>query len=113
MNQYVIQRVLGARDVETAGRGAVIAAVLKLLPIFLMTFARMRLCSPLRYLSSSLMPPGISPSFCISNPVPPFPSISPLHPPILLKLHPMLLRLRVRREPDERHTLIHLDDFRV
>ncbi|MET0289200.1 MAG: sodium/solute symporter [Pseudoxanthomonas sp.] len=37
MNQYVIQRVLGARDVETAGRGAIIAAVLKLLPIFLMT----------------------------------------------------------------------------
>lgn len=37
MNQYVIQRVLGARDVETAGRGAVIAATLKLLPIFLMT----------------------------------------------------------------------------
>jgi SSS family solute:Na+ symporter len=37
MNQYVIQRVLGARDIQTASRGAVIAALLKLLPIFLMT----------------------------------------------------------------------------
>ena len=36
MNQYVIQRVLGARDVETAGRAALIAATLKLLPLFLM-----------------------------------------------------------------------------
>ncbi|MGO3126436.1 MAG: sodium:solute symporter family transporter [Luteimonas sp.] len=37
MNQYVIQRVLAARDIEAASRGAVIAAMLKLLPIFLMT----------------------------------------------------------------------------
>lgn len=36
MNQYVIQRVLGARDLGAAGRGAVLAAVLKILPLFLM-----------------------------------------------------------------------------
>ncbi len=36
MNQYVIQRVLGARDVEAASRAALIAACLKLLPLFLM-----------------------------------------------------------------------------
>ncbi|WP_459614940.1 sodium:solute symporter family transporter [Bordetella sp. 2513F-2] len=37
MNQYVVQRVLGARDVTAASRAAIIAAMLKLLPIFLMT----------------------------------------------------------------------------
>ncbi|VXA98310.1 Solute:Na+ symporter, SSS family [Luteimonas sp. 9C] len=37
MNQYVVQRVLAARNIEAASRGAVIAAFLKLLPIFLMT----------------------------------------------------------------------------
>lgn len=36
MNQYVIQRVLAARDIQTASRGALIAATLKLLPLFLM-----------------------------------------------------------------------------
>lgn len=36
MNQYVSQRVLGARDVPTAQRGALLAAWLKLLPLFLM-----------------------------------------------------------------------------
>ncbi len=36
MNQYVSQRLLGARDLRAAGGGAVIAAVLKLLPLFLM-----------------------------------------------------------------------------
>lgn len=36
MNQYVSQRLLGARDLATAGRGALIAAGLKLLPLFLM-----------------------------------------------------------------------------
>ena len=36
MNQYVAQRLLGARDAEAAGRGALIAATLKLLPLFLM-----------------------------------------------------------------------------
>lgn len=36
MNQYVAQRLLGARDVETATRGALLAAALKLLPLFLM-----------------------------------------------------------------------------
>ena len=36
MNQYVAQRLLGARDAEGAGRGALIAATLKLLPLFLM-----------------------------------------------------------------------------
>ncbi|HEX5757163.1 MAG TPA: sodium/solute symporter, partial [Arenimonas sp.] len=36
MNQYVSQRLLGARDLEAAGRGALLAAVLKLLPLFLM-----------------------------------------------------------------------------
>lgn len=36
INQYVSQRLLGARDVGTAGRGAILAAVLKLLPLFLM-----------------------------------------------------------------------------
>lgn len=36
MNQYVSQRLLGARDAETAARGALLAAVLKLLPLFLM-----------------------------------------------------------------------------
>lgn len=37
MNQYVIQRVLGARDLESAGRASLLAAALKLLPLFLMT----------------------------------------------------------------------------
>lgn len=37
MNQYIVQRVLAARDVQTASRASVIAAALKLLPIFLMT----------------------------------------------------------------------------
>ncbi len=36
MNQYVSQRLLGARDLPTAGKGALLAAVLKLLPLFLM-----------------------------------------------------------------------------
>jgi SSS family solute:Na+ symporter len=36
MNQYVSQRLLGARDARTAGRGALLAAWLKLLPLFLM-----------------------------------------------------------------------------
>ena len=36
MNQYVSQRLLGARDLTAAGRGALIAAALKLLPLFLM-----------------------------------------------------------------------------
>ncbi|TXS92942.1 sodium/solute symporter [Parahaliea maris] len=36
MNQYVAQRLLGARDLEAAARGAMLAAVLKLLPLFLM-----------------------------------------------------------------------------
>lgn len=36
MNQYVAQRLLGARDAQAAGWGAVIAATLKLLPLFLM-----------------------------------------------------------------------------
>lgn len=36
MNQYVAQRLLGARSLEAAGRGALLAAALKLLPLFLM-----------------------------------------------------------------------------
>ncbi len=36
MNQYVVQRVLGARDIASAGRASMIAATLKLLPLFLM-----------------------------------------------------------------------------
>jgi SSS family solute:Na+ symporter len=36
MNQYVVQRILAARDVEAAARGALIASTLKLLPLFLM-----------------------------------------------------------------------------
>ncbi len=36
MNQYVSQRLLGARDMRAAGGGALIAAALKLLPLFLM-----------------------------------------------------------------------------
>jgi SSS family solute:Na+ symporter len=36
MNQYVCQRLLGARDIGAAGRGALIAAALKLLPLFFM-----------------------------------------------------------------------------
>lgn len=36
MNQYVAQRLLGARDLKAAGHGAVLAALLKLLPLFLM-----------------------------------------------------------------------------
>lgn len=36
MNQYVAQRLLGARDLESAARGAMLAACLKLLPLFLM-----------------------------------------------------------------------------
>ncbi|HEY9546793.1 MAG TPA: sodium/solute symporter [Solimonas sp.] len=37
MNQYVVQRVLGARDISAASHASVIAALLKLLPLFLMT----------------------------------------------------------------------------
>jgi SSS family solute:Na+ symporter len=37
MNQYVVQRILGARDISSAGRASIIAASLKLLPLFLMT----------------------------------------------------------------------------
>jgi solute:Na+ symporter, SSS family len=36
MNQYVAQRLLGARDLRAAGRGALLAAGLKLLPLFFM-----------------------------------------------------------------------------
>lgn len=36
MNQYVAQRLLGARDLRAAGYGAVLAAFLKLLPLFFM-----------------------------------------------------------------------------
>lgn len=36
MNQYVAQRLLGARDTEAAARGAMIAAALKLLPLLIM-----------------------------------------------------------------------------
>ncbi|MFT6958317.1 MAG: SSS family solute:Na+ symporter [Halieaceae bacterium] len=36
MNQYVAQRLLGARDTTAAAKGAVLAAVLKLLPLFIM-----------------------------------------------------------------------------
>lgn len=36
MNQYVSQRLLGARDMRAAGWGAVLAANLKLLPLFFM-----------------------------------------------------------------------------
>jgi solute:Na+ symporter, SSS family len=36
MNQYVAQRLLGARDLKAAGRGALFAAAMKLLPLFLM-----------------------------------------------------------------------------
>ena len=37
MNQYIVQRVLGARDIGAASRASIIAAALKLLPLFLMT----------------------------------------------------------------------------
>ncbi|GAB3372740.1 sodium/solute symporter [Spongiibacter taiwanensis] len=36
MNQYVAQRLLGARSADAAAKGAVLAAALKLLPLFLM-----------------------------------------------------------------------------
>lgn len=36
MNQYVSQRLLGARDMRAAGGGALLAAALKLLPLFIM-----------------------------------------------------------------------------
>jgi len=36
MNQYVCQRLLGARNIDAAGKGALIAAGLKLLPLFFM-----------------------------------------------------------------------------
>ncbi len=36
MNQYVAQRLLGARDAEAAARGSIIAAALKLLPLLIM-----------------------------------------------------------------------------
>jgi len=36
MNQYVSQRLLGARSISSAGWGAMLAATLKLLPLFLM-----------------------------------------------------------------------------
>lgn len=38
MNQYVAQRLLGARNLKAAGGGALIAASLKLLPLFIMVF---------------------------------------------------------------------------
>lgn len=37
MNQTIAQRVLAARDVNAAGRGAVFASALKLLPLFIIT----------------------------------------------------------------------------
>lgn len=36
MNQYVAQRLLGARDTEAAAKGAMLAAALKLLPLLIM-----------------------------------------------------------------------------
>ncbi len=39
MSQYVAQHLLGARSVEAATRGALIAATLNLLPLFLMGLA--------------------------------------------------------------------------
>jgi len=36
MNQYVAQRLLGARSLDAAGYGAIVAATLKLLPLFFM-----------------------------------------------------------------------------
>ncbi|MFT4873939.1 SLC5 family protein [Congregibacter sp.] len=38
MNQYVAQRLLGARDITAAARGSILAAALKLLPLFIMVF---------------------------------------------------------------------------
>lgn len=35
-NQYIVQRVLGARDLKNAQKGAMFAAILKLLPLFIM-----------------------------------------------------------------------------
>lgn len=37
LNQHIAQRMLGARDLPAASRGAMIAGALKLLPLFLMT----------------------------------------------------------------------------
>ena len=37
MNQYIAQRVLGARDLASSSRGALLAALLKLAPLFIMT----------------------------------------------------------------------------
>lgn len=37
MNQYIAQRVLGARDLAASSRGALLAALLKLAPLFIMT----------------------------------------------------------------------------
>ena len=36
LNQYIVQRVLGARDVSNARRGAILAAALKLTPLFIL-----------------------------------------------------------------------------
>jgi SSS family solute:Na+ symporter len=36
LNQYIVQRVLGARDITHARRGAVLAGLLKLTPLFIM-----------------------------------------------------------------------------
>jgi len=36
LNQYIVQRVLGARDISNARRGAVLAGLLKLTPLFIM-----------------------------------------------------------------------------
>ncbi|MEE4661415.1 MAG: sodium:solute symporter [Halieaceae bacterium] len=36
LNQYIVQRVLGARDISHARRGAVLAGLLKLTPLFIM-----------------------------------------------------------------------------
>jgi len=36
LNQYIVQRVLGARDITEARRGAILAGLLKLTPLFIM-----------------------------------------------------------------------------
>lgn len=39
--------------------------------------------------------------------------IPPPHRPVFVPLHRVLLGLGIRRIPDERHPLVHLDDIRV
>ena len=50
---------------------------------------------------------------CIPHPIPPRSSIPPLHPPVPGPYHLVLLRLRIRRIPHQRHPFVHLDHIPI